>query len=146
MSCLVHSMYNMKADIYESEATQDENTGVIIKSWSLKESVECLVKPILSSSLRADSASTDIQNYLIAVSNIIKVRTSDPISSSYRVVNVRNSDGLIYRESDVITSAGGFQGSTIFEPRGSTPVIDFNGSIIEWETNLHRQEIQRLDV
>ena len=74
---------------------------------------------------------------------MIKLRSSEPISYDLRVVNVRNSDGVIFLENQDPSSEGGFEGSTIFEPRGSTPLINFDGSVIEYETVLMRQEIQR---
>ena len=146
MSCLAHSAYNMKADIYEFETEQDENTGAMVKTWTLKETVDCLAKGIVRDTLSPNASSVDLKNYLIAISNIVKLRTNKPISSSYRVVNVRNNDGIIWSEDATINSEGGFEGSTIFEPRGSTPIIDFTGKVIEYEVMLQRQEIQRLDV
>lgn len=146
MSCLAHASYNMKADIYEFESSQDSNTGAIIKTWAKKETIACLAKGIVRDTLSAGANSVDLKNYLIAVNNIVKIRTSSPISSSYRVLNIRNSDGIIWKESDNINSEGGFEGSTIFEARGSTPILDFTGKVIEYEVMLQRQEIQKLEM
>jgi hypothetical protein len=136
----------MKADIYEHTPVQDEQTGAIIKSWSKLETVDCLAKSIVSDTLRADSSSIDLKNYLINISNIIKIRTNKPINSGCRVTNIRNSDGVIWSESTTVPSEGGYEGTTIFEPRGTSPIMDFNGKVIEYEVILQRQEIQRLDV
>jgi hypothetical protein len=51
----------------------------------------------------------------------------------------------VWNEDDTISSQGGVDGATIFEPRGSTPIIDFDGRVIEYETVLQRQEIQTLE-
>lgn len=146
MSCLAHSKYNMKADIYEHSPVQDENTGAIIKTWSKVGTIDCLAKSIVSDTLKADSSSIDLKNYLINISNIVKIRTSRPINSGHRITNVRNSEGVIWSESTTTPSEGGFEGATIFEPRGTTPIMDFTGKVIEYEIILQRQEIQRLDV
>lgn len=146
MSCLAHSKYNMKADIYEHASEQDQNTGAIIKTWSKIDTISCLAKGIVSDSLKADSSSIELKNYLIAISNIVKIRTNKPINSACRVTNVRNSDGVIWSESTTTPSEGGHNGATIFEPRGTTPIMDFTGKVIEYEITLQRQEIQRLDV
>lgn len=146
MSCLAHSNYNMKADVYENTPVQDEQTGAIIKTWSKLETINCLAKSIVSNTLKADSSSIDLKNYLINISNIIKIRTSKPVSSACRITNIRNSDGVIWSESTTTPSEGGYQGATIFEIRGTSPIMDFTGKVIEYETILQRQEIQRLDV
>ena len=87
-----------------------------------------------------------MNNYLNILHSMVKVRASEIIPSDRRVVRVRNSQGIIFLENQDPSSDGGFQGSTIFEPRGSTPLLNFDGSVIEYETVLMRQEIQRIDV
>jgi hypothetical protein len=76
--------------------------------------------------------------------SMVKIRSAEVIPSDRRVVRIRNNDGVIYLENQDPSTDGGFQGSTIFESRGSTPLINFDGSVIEYETVLMRQEIQRL--
>ncbi len=87
----------------------------------------------------------DIKNYLTAVSNIVKIRSLAAINSEDRVVAIRNSFGVVWNEDDTISSQGGIDGATIFEPRGSTPIVDFDGRVLEYETVLQRQEIQTLE-
>ena len=77
---------------------------------------------------------------------MIKFRCSQVLSSDRRVVRIRNDDGVIFLENQDPSSAGGFQGSTIYEPRGSTPMVGFDGTVIGYETILMRQEIQKLSV
>lgn len=135
----------MKADIYSPTKTQDVNSGVVQNVWALSQVIDCSAKGIVRDSIQDNSSAVDIKNYLTAVSNIVKLRSRNPISSDDRVVAIRNSQGVIWREDGVITSNGGADGATIFEPRGSTPIIDFDGRVIEYETVLQRQEIQKLE-
>ena len=146
MSCLNGSSYNMKADIYVPTKTQDANTGIINKVWELDETVNCLAKTIVRDTVGSNSSNVDIAEYLANVNDIIKIRTRSAISSENRVVNIRNSQGTIWVETNNISSSGGVSNATIFEPRGSTPILDFNGRVIEYETVLQRQEIQTLEV
>ena len=100
----------------------------------------------MSDTLKADSSSIDLKNYLINITNIIKLRTTKPISSGCRATNIRNSEGIIWSESTTLPSEGGYEGATIFEIRGVSPIMDFTGKVIEYEVILQRQEIQRLDI
>lgn len=145
MSCIAHASYTMKADIYSPRKIQDVNSGTFQNVWTLSSTINCLAKGIVRDTISQNSSAVDIKNYLTAVSNIVKVRTANPISSEDRVVNVRNASGTIWSESGVITTSGGVSGATIFEPRGSTPIIDFDGRVLEYETVLYRQEIQTLE-
>lgn len=135
----------MKADIYTPRKIQDVNSGTFQNVWTLSNTIDCLAKGIVRDTISQNSSAVDIKNYLTAVSNIVKIRTANPISSEDRVVSIRNASGVIWSESGVITTSGGVQGATIFEPRGSTPIIDFDGRVIEYETVLYRQEIQTLE-
>lgn len=143
--CITGSSYTMLADIYVPTKTQDPNSGVVLKTWVNDKTIKCMAKGILRDSIQQNSSAVDIKNYLTAVSNVVKLRSLQPINSEHRVVSIRNSDGVVWTEGDTISSQGGLNGATIFEPRGSTPIIDFNGRVIEYETVLQRQEIQTLE-
>lgn len=135
----------MKADIYVPTKTQDQNTGAVMKTWVNDRTILCSAKGIVRDTISDNSSAVDIKNYLTAVSNIVKIRSKSAINSEDRVVAIRNSDGVVWTEGDTISSQGGVDGATIFEPRGSTPIIDFDGRVIEYETVLQRQEIQTLE-
>ena len=144
--CLAGSTYTMTADIYEPTTTRDATNGMVTKSWTLKETVSCYARGILGSQLGGNSAQVDLKDYLTITKDFIKIRTTSPISSELRVISIRNSDGVIWKEDYIQNTAGGFEGATIFEPSGTTPLIDFTGKVIEYETVLKRQEIQSLEV
>lgn len=134
----------MQADIYSASVTQDANSGAATKQWSQLKTIDCFVRSIIRNSSGQNSTSVEISEYLILLGTIIKIRSIEAIPYSVRIVNIRNSSGVIYVENQDPSSAGGFNGSTIFEPRGSTPIANFDGSILEYETLLMRQEVQRL--
>jgi hypothetical protein len=146
MSCLAHSTYVMQADIYEATTTVEPILGLSINTWTLKETISCFARGILGSQLGGNSAQVDLKDFLIDSKDFIKVRSSFPISSEHKVVAIRNEDGVIWREDYIQNSAGGLNGATIFQPSGTTPLIDFTGRVIEYETVLKRQEIQSLEV
>ncbi len=146
MSCLAHSTYTMKADIYEPTTTRNATNGMITKSWALQKTVSCYARGILGSQLGGNSADVGIKDYITITKDFIKIRTTDPISTELRVVGIRNSDVVIWTEDYIQNTAGGLNGSTIFEPSGSTPLLDHTGRVIEYETILKRQEIQSLEV
>lgn len=144
--CLSGSTYTMTADIYEPTTTRDATNGMVTKSWTLKETVSCYARGILGSQLGGNSAQVDLKDYLTLTKDFIKIRTTTPISSELRVISIRNSQGVIWKEDYIQNTAGGLDGATIFEPSGTTPLIDFTGKVIEYETVLKRQEIQSLEV
>jgi hypothetical protein len=133
----------MKADIYQPTISQD-STGAVVKTWTFEKTIDCVVRGILRKGVGDNSFSVTLTDYLNVFNSTLKMRTANSISTSRRIVNIRNDDGVIFLENQDPASEGGFQGSTIFEPRGSTPIVNFDGKIIEHETVLIRQEIQRL--
>lgn len=146
MSCLAHSTYTMKADIYEPTTTRNPDNGMVTKQWTLTETIDCYARSVLGSQMGGNSAQVSLKDYILQSTDFIKVRTSIPLPSGSRVVAVRNTDGVIWSESYIQNSAGGVDGATIFEPRGTTPLIDFSGRVVEYETILQRQEIQALEI
>lgn len=145
MSCIAKSSYTMQADIYQPTITQD-STGAVVKTWTFEKTVDCLARGILRKGVGENSTAVEINDYLNVLLSLVKIRTADVIGSDRRVVRIRNSNQIIFLENQDPSSEGGFQNSTIFEPRGSTPIMNFNGKVIEYETVLRRQEIQRLVV
>ena len=134
----------MQADIYSASVTQG-SIGEVKRSWVKTDTIDCYARGILRKGVGDNSTALEINNYLNILHSMVKIRTRNPISSNLRIVNIRNSEGTIYAENQDPSSAGGVGGATIFEPRGSTPITNFDGSVIEYETVLMRQEIQNLD-
>jgi hypothetical protein len=136
----------MTADIYEPTTTRNATNGMVTKSWALKETVACYARGILGSQLGGNSSDVSIKDYITITKDFIKIRTTGPISTEFRVVAIRNSEDVIWKEDYIQNTAGGLDGATIFEPSGTTPLLDYSGRVIEFETVLKRQEIQSLEV
>lgn len=145
MSCLAASVYTMKADIYDPTVTRNATNGMVSKDWALTQTISCAARGLLGSKLGNNSAGVDIKDQIVLNKNFIKIRTSTPISSVSRVVAIRTGTTVIWKEDYIANSKGGVSGATIFEPRGSTPILNFDGTVIEFETVLERQEIQELE-
>ena len=146
MTCIVGTAYTMTADLYTATVTQDENTGAVQKTWVNTSTISCLAKGVVRSGIGDNSNTVEVKNYLNVISGLVKLRSNTPIDSSVRVTNIKNDTEVIWKESGLtgIGSAGGSNGATIFEPRGSTPIMDHLGHVIEYETILQRQDIQSL--
>lgn len=142
--CIVSTAYTMKADIYTASATQDPNSGAVIRTWAFDKTIDCLARGIVRKGIGENSTAVEVNNYINRLHSMVKLRSQEIIPQDKRIVRIRNNNQIIYLENQDPSSAGGFQGSTIFEPRGSTPMTNFDGSIMEYETILMRQEIQRL--
>lgn len=134
----------MKADIYTPLIGQD-SIGKVTKSWIKLETIDCMARGILRKGVGENSTAFDINNYVNILNSMVKLRTNKVISPEYRVVNIRNDSGLIYVENQDPSSESNEDTATIFEPRGSTPIMNFDGSIIEYEIVLMRQEVQILE-
>lgn len=147
MVCITGSKYMMYADLYAPFDSIDEFTGAVNKTWSNVGTISCLARSIVTTSTGSNSSSFITAKYVNYPENTIKLRSKNPIDVSFRVVAIRNSSQeVIWKENQYGASNGGIDGATIFEPRGSTPITDHLGNILEYETMLERQEIQHLEV
>ena len=143
-NCIAGTAYTMKADVYVALITQD-SVGKVVKDWVFEKTINCMARGILRKGVGENSTAFDINNYVNILNSMVKLRCSEIIPSDRRVVNIRNLSGVIYKENQDPSTEGGFENSTIFEPRGSTPLMNFDGSVIEYETVLMRQEVQVLN-
>lgn len=136
----------MKADIYSPTDSTDTYTGAIVKTWELTSTIDCLARSIVTTSTGSNSSDFVTGKYINYAQNVIKFRSKQPIDVSCRVVAIRNDNDVIWKENQYGANNGGVNGATIFEPRGSTPITDHRGIVLEYETMLERQEIQQLTV
>lgn len=146
MVCVTSSKYVMYADLYAPTETVDEFTGATLKTWEKVATIPCLARSIVTTSTGSNSSNFVTGKFINYPENSIKFRSKQPIDSSYRVVAIRNSQEVIWKENQYGANNGGLDGATIFEPRGSTPITDHRGFVLEYETMLDRQEIQSLEV
>jgi len=141
-NCITSTAYTMQADIYSASVTQDP-TGAVVKSWTYENTIDCVVRGVVRKGIGENSTTVEVNNYLNILNSMVKLRSSSPISYNLRITNIRNSDGVIFIENQDPSSERYPNQPTIYEPRGSTPLLNFDGSVIEYETVLMRQEIQR---
>lgn len=146
MTCVTSSKYVMKADIYEATTTRNQYTNSVQKTWTKIKTIDCLARGIVTTSTGSNSANFVTGKYINYPENTIKLKSKDPIDVNMRVVAIRNDSQVIYQENQYGEQNGGLNGATIFEPRGSTPITDHTGRVLEYETMLERQEIQSLEV
>jgi len=143
-SCLSANSYPLLADVYESVDVQNSDTGLVLKQWQFKETISCSAKGQISTGIDKNASNVNSGQKTIKATESLKIRSKNALSTADRVVLIRNDFGTVWKEDIVINSEGGFQNSTIFEPKGSVPILDHNGYIIEYETTIGRQEIQKL--
>lgn len=147
MVCITSSKYMMKADVYVSDILFNSYTNQAERTWVFSKTIDCLVRGIVTTSTGSNSANFVTGKYINYPENTLKMRTKEPLDVESRVVNIRNLDGIvIYKENQYGEQSGGFgpENSTIFEPRGSTAIVDHLGNLLEHEIMLERKEIQYL--
>lgn len=142
MACLTSVTYTMQADIYQPTIQQDA-TGAVIKTYTFEKTIDCYARTDIKKGSGDNSTAVNINEYLNYLNSVVKLRAQEAIPVDRKIVRIRNSSGVIWTEDQDSTSGGGYQGSTIFEARGSTPVLNFDGSVIEYDILLLRQENQR---
>jgi hypothetical protein len=141
-NCITSTAYTMQADIYSASVTQDQ-TGAVVKSWTYQKTIDCVARGVVRKGIGENSTTVEVNNYLNILKSLVKLRSSEPIAYNLRITNIKNSDGVIFLENQDPSSERYPDQPTIFEPKGSTPLLNFDGSVIEYETVLMRQEIQR---
>ena len=128
-SCLSANSYPLLADVYESVDVQNSDTGLVLKQWQFKETISCSAKGQISTGIDKNASNVNSGQKTIKATESLKIRSKNALSTADRVVLIRNDFGTVWKEDIVINSEGGFQNSTIFEPKGSVPILDHNGSV-----------------
>lgn len=143
IECLATTNYVLRADIYRPLITQDI-TGVANKRWRYERTVLCSARSILRKGTGDNSTAMEIEERLNKLNSMVKLRCNRIIPSNRLVLNIRNEDLTIYQENQDPASAGGYNTATIFEVFGSSPIVNYDGAVIEYETILKRREIQQI--
>lgn len=137
----------MFADIYALVETYNEFTNGKEIHYEFVETVPCLARSIITTSTGSNSSNFVTSKVLNYPQNTIKFRSKKPIDTTQIISGIRNSDGVIWKEDQYGRNSGvGINGATIFEPRGSSPIMDHTGRVLEYETMLERQEIQQVEI
>jgi hypothetical protein len=142
MTCVAKSAYSMTADIYVATITQNSTTGSITRAWTFNQTIPCYARGIVRAGLGDNSTKVNIDEFLKVTNSLVKLRSALSLDSTTKIANIKNANGsIIWTEAPTL----GVSGSTIFEPRGSTPITDHRGHVIEYETILMRPEVQKLN-
>lgn len=142
MTCVAKSAYTMTADLYVSNISQNSTTGAITRTWVYNQTVPCLARGIVRAGLGDNSTTVNIDEFLKVTNSLVKLRAGISLDSTVKVANIKGPTGIpIWTESPSL----GVDGSTIFEPRGATPITDHRGHVVEYETILMRPEVQKLN-
>ena len=145
IECLASSNYTLRADVYRPLITQDI-TGVANKTWLLERNISCSARSILRKGTGDNSTAMQIEERLNKLNSMVKLRCNRVIPSDRLIINIRNESLTIYQENQDPSSAGGYSNATIFEVFGSSPIVNYDGSVIEYEIMLKRREIQQITV
>ena len=137
----VGSLFNMSADIYVQQQSQDSDTGAILRQWVYDRTVQCKIEPAKAkgTSARSDnkvfSKGSD-QDYDEKMQ--LKMYCFELLSKRWRVQNIRTSTNeQIFIEIDKYD-----QPDTVFEVTGSHAILDPFGKIGYYEAVLVRAEVQ----
>lgn len=145
-NCITSSKYNMKADLFSQSVEFDEFTNQARRIWSYEKTIDCIVRGIVTTSTGSNSANFVTGKYINYPENTLKMRTKEPIDIEFRITNIRNLNGVyLYQENQYGQESEGLDGVTIFEPRGSTAIVDHLGNLLEYEVMLERKEVQYLE-
>jgi hypothetical protein len=134
--CLTGGMYPLKADILKKVRQVDQDTGQIKYTWTFQETIDCTISPFVSTSFKAQPTNEAFGEEYDKI-QYIKMKTSTPLSRSVRVTNIRNDDGVIYREFELSGNP-----ATNYNTMGSAAILDPFGNVIQYDTLLQRASDQ----
>lgn len=135
---LISSVMSMKLDVYRQLESQDPETGAIKKEWTYYKTVPCHAKGVVTNS--ATRGNSDVQTIGNRYLNeqLIQVRTLDKLTIREKITNIRNKDGIsIWTELDSPSNT-----PTVFEVKGTTPMMDPFGTIVGYNSIMKRSENQ----
>lgn len=132
--CMMEGRYSMTADIYKPVKTQNTSTGEITNTWQFVESIKCFAWGVAASGKDLPGTFEEFDNEY-SMMDVVRMISRNAVNKDYRVVNIRNSDGTIWTED-----TSGL--ATVFDSRGSVPVTDAFGTLMEHTSMLTRAEVQ----
>ena len=132
--CMLEGRYAMKADIYRPVKSQNTKTGEITNTWQYVNTIPCFAWGVTASGKDRPGTFEEFDNKY-SMFDVVRIISRSAISKDYRVVNIRNPDGSIWTED-----ATGL--ATVFDSRGSVPITDAFGTLMEHTSMLTRAEVQ----
>lgn len=135
--CLLSSRYAFKADVYKKTITSTPS-GQQKTKWILEKTIVCYAQSILEGGLRSIGTSEKFDEKYYNI-DWVKMTSKVPLRRGDRVTNIRsiNSDQPIWVEEELRGSP-----ATWFDSKGSAPINDPFGRVVEYQTLLQRTEVQ----
>jgi hypothetical protein len=125
--CMMEGRYAMRTDIYRPVKSQNTKTGEIISTWQYVNTIPCFAWGITASGKDLPGTFEEF--------DVVRIISRAAINKDYRVVNIRNPDGSIWTEDTTGLA-------TVFDSRGSVPITDAFGTLMEHTSMLTRAEVQ----
>lgn len=136
--CLFSSSYVFWADICTKKRIIDDNTGEINYKWQVWKTVDCLVRPFVSNTFKAQGT-TEYFGDMYEKQSLLKMLTNENIGRDVQITNIRqkSTNDLVYYEAELRGNP-----PTWYNSNGSSPILDPYGRIIQWDTLILRAESQ----
>lgn len=135
--CLISASYPFLADINRKKRTHTDS-GQTLYHWEFDRTIPCLVTAFQSTSFKAQGISETFGAEYKDI-GFLKMLTADNLGKSIRVSNIRDakSGEVIYVEMELEGHP-----PTWYNSNGSTPVLDPFGRVFQYDTLIHRTEVQ----
>lgn len=134
--CVTGSRMNMLADVWSQTTEQDSVSGSIRRVWTYNRTISCIARGILDGGIRV-AGTTETWGDTYEAVDWIKLTAQEPLSRREQITNVRNEQGhVLWVDREVADTP-----PTSFDVKGSQPVIDPFGNVIEYQTLLQRIEV-----
>lgn len=139
---LVDAILSMNLDVYTQSDVQDENTGLIKKSWQYTKTIDCHAKAFISNSSSSRTGDRQTFGNIYENTQMLEIRTHDKLSLRQKISNIRDASGnYIWTELNFPEDT-----PTVFEVVGSTPITDPFGNTLAFSTIVKRSENQVIGV
>lgn len=126
-----------EVDVYKRTSTVNK-ANQIIYSWVKEKTIECFVEPVIEGGLRslATAETYDVRYYN---TDWVKITSKVAFRRGDRITNIRPKGTTvpIWVEEELSGSP-----ATWFNSKGSTPLPDPFGRVVEYRSMLERAEVQ----
>lgn len=136
--CITGSRYAMTLDLYKEARTQNAETREIERVWSKDTTISGMAWGVTASG-KDFPGTYEYFDKTYEATEIVRVISAAPIPKQYKVTNIQNASGVVWKEDSIANTP-----ATIFDSRGSVPVTDPFGRVVEYATFLTRAEVQKI--
>lgn len=130
--CLTSARYTMKADVHRQTVVRNATTGQQERSWAYSHTIDCQARGVVSGGIRV-VGSTERFSPRGDYEDVdwVKMQTGEHLSKRDRITNIRNADGVIWK--DGVTDL-----PINFDVLGVTPLPSPFGSVSDYDVILER--------